>query len=205
MMMTTWLWFSGVRLYVNSRDTVHSFPAVSGKPSGGQGPSGELNSLLFSYSKKSQASKDAGPLPNGNYGVRPKDVIEYRHTKGTYVKAALYTLYGEGLPSDYLNKIEKAWGKMPGATGRIVPILNTNGSSEYAFGRNRCWIHGSDFPGSIGCIDLTSHMDAFLQVLGNTVPDRNGMIPLKVSYGVAPTGKEPNEIDMKGHDISRTA
>ena len=81
---------------------------------------------------------------------------------------------------------------------RCVKQVLTNGMVDRI-------IHGSDFPGSIGCIDLTSHMDAFLQVLGNTVPDRNGMIPLKVSYGVAPTGKEPNEIDMKGHDISRTA
>lgn len=193
--MDTRLLFSGVRLYVNTASGQHSIPAVSGKPRPDAGV------LTFSYSQKAQANKDVGPLPAGNYTINTADIIDYRHTKGAYVKAALAPILGVASPSEYLNKLEKAWGKMPGASGKIVPIKARSGSTDYAFGRNRCWIHGSDFPGSIGCIDLTSFMDAFIACL----PRAPTIIPLRVIYGMSPTGREPSEIDPKGREISNIA
>lgn len=200
--MSSWLWFSGSKLYVGNAGAVQSFGAVSGKPSAAPTSDGNASTLQFSYSRKRQADKDSGPLPEGNYKVRPKDVMTYGHTKGTYVKAALYQMYREGSATEYLGKMDRAWGRIPGASGRIVPILSNTGNSEYAFGRDRCWIHGSDFPGSIGCIDLTSRMDAFLAILEACKADS---LPLRVFYGVSPDGKESRDVDQSGRDVSRVA
>jgi len=194
--MAAQLWFSGVRPYLKTTSWSHSFPAVSGKAR-----RSELG-LSFSYSPGRQADKDSGPLPQGDYLIRLADVIEYRHTGSKYLAAAFAAVSKAMSFVEYLEKYEKAWGKMPGATGRILPIRTPDGSTDYAYGRNRCWIHGSDAPGSIGCIDLTTFMDPFLAAIAQTgTPE----IPLKVTYGLSPTGREANEVDGFGRDISNTA
>lgn len=195
--MAVSLWFSGVRLYVQSPNGQSAFPAVSGQPS-----AAERGALAFTYSTRAQGDKDRGPIPAGNYVINTSDIISYNHTKGTYLKSIIATLAGISSPATYLKKVENAWGKMPGASGKIIPILAQDGTAEYAFGRNRCWIHGSDFPGSIGCIDLTSFMDLFLQQLQGLA---STTIPLRVVYGLSPTGPESRDIDRLGNDISRIA
>ena len=153
-----YLWFSGLRLYLVHGASTKSWLAVSGKPKG-NGNTG----LHFDYSKSSQAAKDFGPLPSGKYTSSTADIRTYQHTKTTYVSAALYAI--TELKSDYLTKMDNAWGKIDGLSGRIIPILNAEGGTDYSAGRNNCWIHGSNSPGSIGCIDLCDHMDAFIGAL----------------------------------------
>jgi hypothetical protein len=182
------LWFSGVRMYVNIASERYSFPAVSGKPKGTK------EAFTFDYSTAAQARKDSGPLPSGNYYIDPSEARTYEHTLKVYLGAALSPREG------ILDKYNKAWGKMPGAKGLIVPIRALDGSTSYSFERDNCWIHGSDFPGSIGCIDMTSFMDRFLAKL-----PKSGKVPLKVMYGVSPEGLEPTEVDGAGNDVSRVA
>jgi len=193
------LWFSGVRLYLVNGMVVKSWPAVSGKP---KLPS--PNNLSFSYSQQAQSSKDSGPIPAGEYAIRIGDIRVYQHTMKTIAGAALFAV--TEFKTDILARMDAAWGKTGGASGRIIPILNPKGGTEYAGGRNNCWIHGSDAPGSIGCIDLTDNMDAFLTELLDLKIEPARMIGFVVRYGVTPEGeKETREVDLRGRDISRVA
>jgi hypothetical protein len=202
-MARVWTWFTGIRLYVCTNSGTASFPAVSGKP-----VRDDMKGLLrFTYDVKSQGSKDSGPLPEGEYKFRLSDARVYEHTRTTYLKAVLVGAL-ELSPQagrDHLTHTNDAWGKIPDRAGRIVPILTRDGRSEYAMNRNRCWIHGSHFPGSIGCIDLTSFMDSFLATLQREVARETDDIPLKVRYGMSPEGPESREVDDQGRDISRIA
>ena len=194
-----YLWFSGTRLYLVNGAATQSWLAVSGKAK-----AVDATGIKFEYSKTAQASKDHGPLPAGEYGIRTGDIRTYQHTGSTYAKAMAYLVLEQ--KTDYLKRINNAWGKMEGATGRIVPILNRRGGTDYAEGRNRCWIHGSDFPGSIGCIDLSENMDAFLDSLLKLRFDPKQQVQLFVKYGVGPDGsRESKEIDIRGRDVSRVA
>jgi hypothetical protein len=59
-----------------------------------------------------------------------------------------------------------------------TPIFASDGSQNYAFGRNNAYIHGGSVPGSIGCIDLTKNNyyfhSKFLQ--------HGKVLPLNVGY-----------------------
>jgi hypothetical protein len=62
-----------------------------------------------------------------------------------------------------LNFISIKAGRWPGCTiawgTRRVGLVPDPGTNVY--GRNNFTIHGSWFPGSIGCIDLTNSMESF--------------------------------------------
>ena len=203
-MARIWTWFTGRNLYVCSttRGAIASFPAVSGKPR-----LGSDGTLQFKYDAKSQGQKDDGPLPEGNYKFRLGDVRVYEHTRSTYAKSLAVGVLDFSVDSAkaFLDKTNAAWGEIPGRAGRIIPILNQHGGSTYANGRDNCWIHGSDSPGSIGCIDLTVYMERFLATLEREVPMKTADIPLSVRYGISPKGSESREVDDRGRDISRIA
>ena len=192
--------FSGVRMYLVSGNMVFtSFNAVSGKYT----VTG-ANSIKFGYGENDQKKKDSGPLPEGEYRIDLSTLRDYEHTKGTYAKSLVAFTAGM-TPGKFLEKTDRAWGRFEGRKGQIIPILNKAGGQKYTFGRDNAWIHGSDFPGSIGCIDLGAHMDNFVAALLELTRDSSAKIPLIVRYGLTPTGREVREIDAKGRDISRVA
>lgn len=194
-MSKAFLWFSGARLYLVNSSKNSSWFAVSGKIVSVDG-----GGAKFQYSAAAQASKDTGPIPAGEYFIRMGDVRVYEHTGRTLVAAAAF-LFTEAR-TDVLDKMNKAWGKMPGARGHIIPILNREGGRTYQFNRTSCWIHGSDSPGSAGCIDLGLHMDQFLDDMMELNVDPKMLIRLVVRYGVTPNGDlEGRDIDAKGNRI----
>lgn len=191
-------------MYLISGSRVRKFPAVSGKPTVGNNQPGFRSAAKFSYSSARQELRNTGPLPSGNYFITLSSVITYAHTGVTYRNAALAAVIFRN-PMKYLESMNLAWGKMPRASGRIIPIFSTKGSKEYAYGRNNAWIHGSHSPGSIGCIDMMGSMDRFLKELEALEFDPIKKLPLKVLYGLGPDGLEPSEIDLHWNDISNIA
>ena len=120
-----------------------------------------------------QNMKDKGPIPEGNWMVKQKDLQNY----------------------DDLSSSEKALSTVGGITGKIFKYpLGKWPGGKVAWGKNRVWltpdqqtntygrnnfsIHGGNFYGSSGCIDLTGNMDEFAQRLRRYHKD----IPLRVKY-----------------------
>ena len=87
-----------------------------------------------------QNLKSTGPIPEGSYIARQKEL----QNRDDYGPIKRYTSWPGG---------EQGWGK-----NRVwlEPSKDTN-----TYGRSKFSIHGGTEPGSAGCIDLTSSMDAF--------------------------------------------
>jgi hypothetical protein len=115
----------------------------------------------FDYSKERQRLEGTGPIPSGTYWLDPTEMAD------------LWWHF----------TLRAAWGKH-----RIT--LHPFGSTS-TFGRGGFFIHGGDVPGSAGCIDLTSSMDDFAQLLAQSVSSRC-RVQLTVSYP-EPAGVEPAE------------
>lgn len=145
------LGFDGTKLMLRENgEPIMSWPAVSGRE-GTQGP-------------EHQSFRDHGPLPQGTYRVNVSEMQRYEDL------------------SDFDKLIAPVGGPWSGDTAAwgkrrlwLKPSASTN-----TFGRDNFSIHGGWTPGSAGCIDLTSEMDDFadlMQALGQDEVD------VQVDYG----------------------
>ena len=111
----------------------------------------------FDYSSERQTIRFQGPIPEGSYWIQPSQ------------------LWSNNWLKNRLSSPRSAWGNF---RITIHPFPNTE-----THGRGGFFIHGGSIPGSAGCIDLTAHMDRFIQDLSNEL---GGMpecyIPLTVKY-----------------------
>jgi hypothetical protein len=146
------LQFDGSKLTLQENGSpILSWPAVSGRP-GTQGP-------------EHQSYRDYGPLPQGSYRAKVSEM--QRH---------------EDISS--WERFKSIWGYGPWPHGTTAwgnyRFWLTPKPDTKTFGRDNFSIHGGLFPGSAGCIDLTSEMDDFadlMQALGQDEVD------VQVDYG----------------------
>ena len=119
----------------------------------------------FDYSSERQKMSKEGPIPEGKYWVYPNEF--WRNAW-------------------YKRGSEESWGNY-----RIT--LHPDKQTE-TYGRGGFFIHGGHFPGSIGCVDLTSSMDQFykdlMKAIGysyniKTIKNTYCQIPLWVDYAPA--------------------
>ena len=125
------------------------YPAVSGKP--------DVNGS-FDCSPGNQTRRNKGPIPQGEYWIKPSEMWErgFRHVL---------------LGSDHLI----AWGNYR-ITIHPYPSTKTHGRGGF-------FIHGGARPGSAGCIDLCWYMPDFVKDLRHSVGHRtNCYIDLSVAY-----------------------
>lgn len=115
-----------------------SYRAVSGRPDKGG---------KFDYSKKRQATKGEGPIPEGEYYINPQE-IQYTNDRTAIDK--LFGLAGHGTFK---------WGKTAWGIGRVW-IYPSKVTIDGVV-RNDFSIHGGSELGSAGCIDLTNNDVAF--------------------------------------------
>lgn len=114
-----------------------------------------VESGKFSYAKERQAISDVGPIPEGDYWIQPSQLQEN----------AWYRVRNPRF----------AWGDY---WITIHPYPSTK-----TYGRGGFFIHGGANPGSAGCIDLTIHMDQFVQMLKDALHGLPAcFIPLSVRY-----------------------
>ena len=112
----------------------------------------------FDYSLARQAIPFKGPIPEGEYWIQLDEMWE-----NNSIKSAL------GITP------RSAWGNF---CITIHPYPTTKTHNRGGF-----FIHGGQVPGSAGCIDLTEHMDKFVEEL---TKELEGLpkcyIPLTVRY-----------------------
>lgn len=158
------LFFNGkvliFRVVENDKILRFNYKAVSGRP---------LKDGSFDYSKQRQKLPSIGPLPEGNYYIKPQE-IQYAKDRTTIDK--IIGNIGMGtMPGG-----ERSWG-----IGRVwiyPQSVIIDGVERGDFS-----IHGGDTPGSAGCIDLTSNDRSFFDVL-EKYKGKCEKISLKVNYGV---------------------
>ena len=138
------LYFDGSRLVMRGGSKQYSYSAVSGFP-GSRGN--------FDYSPARQRLRNAGPIPEGVYWIRPDELW----TNAWYKRAST-----------------AAWGNY---RITIHPFISTT-----TFGRGGFFVHGGSVRGSIGCIDLTSDMNSFAHDLTREAGVRECQIHLTVNY-----------------------
>jgi hypothetical protein len=111
----------------------------------------------FNYSIERQTIPGEGPIPEGQYWVQPSELWENNWFKSVFFAP------------------RSAWGNFRLA---IHPYPNTQ-----TYTRGGFFIHGGSTPGSAGCIDLTMHMDSFIEKLSNILGGQPTChIPLTVRY-----------------------
>jgi hypothetical protein len=135
-------------------ETPRSCSAVSG-PIKYPAVSGAPLEGKFVYTVQRQSQKNEGPIPEGRYWITPREIWE-------------------GGIINWLIGREIGWGKFR-ITIHPFPTTKT-------YGRGGFFIHGGADPGSIGCIDLTWHIDRFIQNLRGAVKETDCYLPLTVDY-----------------------
>lgn len=110
----------------------------------------------FSYTKEAQIAGFSGPIPEGIYWINPDELWVNRW---------------------YKRGSEASWGKY---RITIHPFTTTE-----TYQRGGFFIHGGKVLDSIGCIDLTSHIDAFVADLQVEGAMRKCQIHLSVRYAPA--------------------
>lgn len=121
-------------LYIDNKPAI-SWDAVSGQ-SGYQSP-------------EYQDKKSIGPIPEGTYVAR-QEKLQFINTRDAILGvAAILKIKKGGWPGSYYS-----WGN---SRVWLEPSKETD-----TFGRDKFSIHGGWNPGSIGCIDLTHHMENFV-------------------------------------------
>jgi len=146
------LGFDGSKLTLQENgEPIMSWPAVSGR-SGTQGP-------------EHQSYRDHGPLPQGSYRANVNEMQRYEDLSDfdKLIAPLGRGPWKGGTP---------AWGKY---RFWLKPDASTN-----TFGRDNFSIHGGWTPGSAGCIDLTSEMDDFADLMQALVQDE---VEVHVDYG----------------------
>ncbi len=133
-------------IYENG-ELVSSYKAVSGRSLDGKG-------LEFDYSVERQKMKGIGPLPEGIYTLDPHKVQYWNDQSfGTKTKAILGRGTWPGGPSSW--GFARVW---------LNPVATTN-----TYGRSDFSIHGGEWYGSAGCIDLWKNDIAFFNDLSKYV------------------------------------
>lgn len=133
------------RFLTMAGDTRKTCPAVSGRPD---------DRGNFDYSSARQQIPNAGPIPPGQYWVRPSQMWTNRW---------------------YNIASRAAWGDHR-LTIHVMPGTRT-------FGRGGFFIHGGNRAGSAGCIDLQSRMEDFVRdVAAATKAAPDCYVPLTVRY-----------------------
>lgn len=111
----------------------------------------------FEYSEERQKVPNKGPIPEGEYWVQPSQMWENNWLKSM------------------INSPRSAWGNFR-LTIHPYPMTKTHGRGGF-------FLHGGTVPGSAGCIDLTMHIDKFVEYL---TKELKGLpecyIPLTVRY-----------------------
>jgi hypothetical protein len=109
---------------------------------------------IFDYSVDRQKQSNIGPIPEGKYWVYPNEFW-----KNGPFKSGSY----------------EAWGDY-----RIT--LHPDKQTK-TYGRGGFFIHGGHYPGSAGCVDLTSSMNQFYKDLMKAIGgNKSCQIPLWVDY-----------------------
>lgn len=146
--------FDGRQLRLVGNGRSFSVPAVSGR---------RTDAGTFDYSRERQRSP-GGPIPEGVYWIDPREIVAVQGSPGSWL-----------LDMDSDGAYSRAWG-----THRLTihPFETTA-----TFGRGGFFLHGGAEPGSIGCIDLTSFVGAFMQELMRVRPGHK--VKVRVRY-VAP-------------------
>ena len=105
-------------------------------------------------SSEYQDQKSTGPIPEGTYVAR-QEQLQFMDLKGLIVGSAVVVKEDSGgkWPGSYYS-----WGN---SRVWLEPSKETN-----TYGRDNFSIHGGMWPGSAGCIDLTSHMNNFVALFG---------------------------------------
>lgn len=138
--------FDGKQLRAAGTVEAMTYPAVSGRP---------VSQGKFDYSADRQKVPDAGPIPEGEYWIKPSQMQEN----------AWYRAHNPRF----------AWGDY-WLTIHPYPATPTHGRGGF-------FIHGGSTPGSAGCIDLTMHMTRFVEALKKELRDLpECFIPLTVRY-----------------------
>lgn len=140
---------------------VFSVSAVSGRP---------LDDGSFSYSISRQKEKGVGPLPAGNYSIRPNSIQWW--TEQSSVQRTLAFLGLAGIKAGRWPGGMYSWGV---ARIDIFPEQST-----VLYGRQGFTIHGGMSQGSAGCIDLTINDLIFFRLLEHY--QYLDCIPLQVKY-----------------------
>lgn len=139
-----------------------SFSAVSGR---------QQADGTFDYSKEAQATPFSGPLPEGNYSIKPSE-IQWWTDQSVMTRTAAFFKKGTW-PGGVIS-----WGV---ARTWISPqeVNVTNPITGESVIRNNFSIHGGTGPGSAGCIDLTSQDLRFFRMLEKS---KESNIRLRVNY-----------------------
>ena len=110
----------------------------------------------FTYTKEAQTASFNGPIPEGIYWINPDELWTNRW---------------------YKRGSEASWGKY---RITIHPFTTTE-----TYQRGGYFIHGGKVLGSVGCIDLTSHIEEFVSGLEAEGAMRKCQIHLTVKYSQA--------------------
>jgi len=132
--------FDGKQLMWREIGQSYVWPATSGKP-GFEG-------------KQYQTEKNIGPIPEGRYVARQSRLERWENYSLTDRRRCILRSFGIIRGSGTWPGCTMAWGE------RRVWLHLRPGTQTY--GRDGFSIHGGDWPGSIGCIDLTSYMPHFV-------------------------------------------
>lgn len=167
------LMFDGTSLIMRTGGGQHSWPARSGKSEQG----------IFNYGTAQQKKKNYGPIPEGLYYVIPDEYWERDFLTDAY--SAI-----QGMPWTAPLDLELDYDEAAAMQGEVQRHRQAWGNERLSIhaerstrthGRDGFFIHGGTDWGSIGCIDLTSHMPAFGRAFRKAA---GGMkkVPLRVQY-----------------------
>ncbi|MFI3262337.1 MAG: DUF2778 domain-containing protein [Rikenellaceae bacterium] len=181
--------FDGDNLYVYNHyitpqgDTLSSdtlkLKAYSGKNLDGK----FSNTGKFDYSKEAQTKKSTGPIPEGKYWVNPQQIIYNKNDDYDYIPGFAEEIGNQA--SGVIGQVMgKKIGRWPGGTpswgiGRIDinPKKVKVGNTE----RDSFTIHGGDYKGSAGCIDVVENDKVLFNYL-EKYKNYTDSIPLTVDY-----------------------
>ena len=127
--------------------------------------SGKPVAKMFDYTPARQTLAGHGPIPEGEYWIRPDQMSSK--------PGALDKYFRDAWP-------EAGWGNF-----RVIihPYPKT-----VTYGRGGMFIHGGAVWGSAGCVDLTYGIDSFAARVASV---RNQFIPLTVAYNGTTTVPPP--------------
>jgi hypothetical protein len=152
--------FDGKSLSLNENGKpLQTWPAISGDPK--------------FQEPKHQARKDKGPIPQGRYRMKVDEIQDLGlldEAIGTIASPIFKAVADKKLGGWHGGR--SAWGRH---RAWLTPAPGTR-----AQGRDGFSIHGGWFPGSAGCIDLTSEIDDFTEVM-RALPHKE--VDVEVDYG----------------------
>ena len=180
------LLFDGVKLHwMVDGEKIQSWDAISGLTIFNSSPS-EWSEMIKRYTDTPEEfakSKNAGPIPPGNYTIGMLETRKGDHKEVSALSALWDKITGElEVTSDKEKQFQSdnefsrvGWGNFR------APIYANKGTITH--GRGGFYIHGGSLPGSHGCIDLMDGMDEFSKKYGMWLAaTKKGGIPLESNY-----------------------